>query len=119
MLDSGWFCLGSSFRRTTSEKRAKKDRVPYDTWERQGLFNLTPGKRNSDTQFILEKIRELAEVYQITEICFDRAFSADIVPQLESSGLTAVNINQGEVAMTPPCKRLPRNGPPHRDYAPG
>lgn len=59
-----------------------------------------------DTQFIREKIRELSAIYDIKEVCFDRAFSADIVPQLESDGLTCVNVNQGEVAMTGPCKRL-------------
>jgi phage terminase large subunit-like protein len=87
------------------QKRVKRDRVPYDVWERQGLFNLTPGNV-IDTQFIREKIKELSGEYQIVEVCFDRAFAADIIPQLESDGLTAVNINQGEVAMTPPCKRL-------------
>lgn len=63
------------------EKRAKKDRVPYDVWSRQNLFTLTPGNV-IDTQFIREKIKELSTVYAIKEVCFDRAFSADIVPQL-------------------------------------
>jgi phage terminase large subunit-like protein len=87
------------------ERRVKKDRVPYDRWRDQGLFILTPGTV-LDTQFVLEKIRELAEIYSIRALCFDRSFSADIIPQLEATGLTCVQINQGDVAMTPPTKRL-------------
>ena len=71
------------------EKRGKKDRVPYDVWERQGLFTLTPGNV-IDTQFIRQRIKDLSDVYSIQEVCFDRAFSADIVPQLEADGLMCV-----------------------------
>jgi phage terminase large subunit-like protein len=87
------------------EQRVKKDRVPYDVWHQQGLFVLTPGNV-IDTQFVLEKIKELAEAYQIVEIGYDKALSADLTPQLEAAGLTAVPINQGDVSMTPPVKRL-------------
>ena len=69
------------------------------------MFILTDGDV-LDTQFILEKIRELADLYTIKALCFDKAFSADIVPQIEAMGLTCVSINQGDVAMTPPTKRL-------------
>jgi phage terminase large subunit-like protein len=96
-----WFFLPED----NIEKRAKKDRVPYDVWQRQGLFTLTPGNV-IDTQFIRVKIKELSSLYDIREVCFDRAFAADIVPQIEADGIACININQGEVAMTPPCKRL-------------
>lgn len=87
------------------EARVKKDRVPYDIWNRQGLFNLTPGNV-IDTRFIRNKIVELSAVYKIAEIGYDRAFAADITPQLEESNLAMVPINQGGVSMTSPCKRL-------------
>jgi phage terminase large subunit-like protein len=87
------------------ERRVKKDRVPYDRWRDQGLFILTDGNV-LDTQFILEKIKQLADVYTIKALCFDRSFAADIIPQIEATGLTCAVINQGDVAMTPPTKRL-------------
>lgn len=86
-------------------KRVKRDRVPYHVWAREGFFTLTPDNV-IDTQFIRERIRQLSEDFRIIEIGFDRALSADITPQLESDGLTMVQIHQGEVAMTPPTKKL-------------
>lgn len=86
------------------EKRTRKDRVPYDVWQQRGYFTLTPGNV-VDTQFVLEKIRELSDQYQIIEIGFDKALSADLTPQIEALGLTMVPIQQG-VALTPALKKL-------------
>lgn len=86
------------------EQRVRKDRVPYDAWQRQGHFILTPGNV-LDTQFILEKVRELSEQYRIVEIGYDQALSADLTPQIEALGLTMVPIRQG-VALTPAVKKL-------------
>ena len=86
-------------------KRVKQDRVPYDIWEKQGLFTLTPGNV-VDTSFIRVKLNELANVYKVQEVGFDRALSADITPALESDGFTMVPILQSDVALTPPIKKL-------------
>ncbi len=87
------------------EERVKKDRVPYDHWQRAGLFNLTPGNI-IDTQFVKRKIAELAEQYQIVEIGYDKALSADITPQLEEMNLKVVPISQSGVGTTPAVKKL-------------
>ena len=86
-------------------KRCHKDRVPYDVWERQGLFTLTPGNC-IDTSFVRAKINELAGLYKILEIGYDKALSADLTPQLESDGMTMVPIHAGELSQTPPLKKL-------------
>jgi phage terminase large subunit-like protein len=87
------------------QKRAKKDRVPYDVWERQGLFQLTPGNI-IDTAFIRAKINEVAGLYKVLEIAYDKAFSADLTPQLENDGMKMVPFHPGEISQTPPLKKL-------------
>ena len=86
-------------------KRVKKDRVPYDVWHRQGLFNLTPGNV-IDTAFVRAQINELAKDYKILEIGFDKTLSADLTPQLENDGMTMVTVHPGEISETPPLKKL-------------
>jgi phage terminase large subunit-like protein len=86
-------------------KRVKKDRVPYDVWQRQGLFNLTPGNV-IDYDVIRAKINELAATYKIVEIAYDPYMAPQIVTQLQADGLTVVPFRQGDVSMTAPLKQL-------------
>jgi phage terminase large subunit-like protein len=86
-------------------KRVKKDRVPYDVWKRQGLFNLTPGNV-IDYDFIRAKINELAATYKIVEVVYDPYMAPQIVTQLQADGLTVVPFRQGDVSMTAPLKQL-------------
>jgi phage terminase large subunit-like protein len=87
------------------QRRSKRDRVPYDVWERQGLFHLTPGNV-IDTQWIRAKVNELAGEYKIVEIAYDKAFSADLTPQLQNDGLVMVPFHPGDFSQTPPLKKL-------------
>ena len=86
-------------------ERVRRDRVPYDVWEREGLFNLTPGNV-IDYEFIRHRIRELAEQYDIKEIAFDRWNSSQIVTQLTDDGLQMVKFGQGYESMNSPTKAL-------------
>jgi phage terminase large subunit-like protein len=86
-------------------KRCKRDRVPYDVWRDQGLFELTPGDV-IDYDFIRARINECAALYKIKEIAFDPYNSTDIVTRLTEDGLTMVPFRQGDVSMTAPLKRL-------------
>jgi phage terminase large subunit-like protein len=87
------------------EKRVKKDRVPYDIWEREGLFHLTQGNV-IDYDVIRAKINELAAQYRIVEVAYDPYNTTQIVTQLQSDGLTAVPFRQHAESMTAPLKRL-------------
>jgi phage terminase large subunit-like protein len=87
------------------EERCKRDRVPYDVWQRQGLFNLTPGSV-IDYDYIRAKANELADLYDIREIVFDRHNSSQLVTQLTGDGFEMVQFGQGFVDMNPPTKRL-------------
>jgi phage terminase large subunit-like protein len=85
--------------------RCRKDRVPYDVWAREGLFNLTEGCV-IDYEFIRAKINQLRDEFQIVQIAFDRWNSTDIVTKLISDGHEMVRVGQGFAGMAAPTKRL-------------
>ncbi|UWZ84643.1 terminase large subunit [Occallatibacter riparius] len=96
-----WFFLPKE----AIEKRAKKDQVPYDVWERQGLFTLTEGDV-IDYDFIRAKVNEVAGEYEIQEIAYDPYNAQQIVTQLTGDGFTMVPIRQGFLTLNAPTKRL-------------
>jgi phage terminase large subunit-like protein len=87
------------------EARVKRDRVPYDVWNRQGLFNLTEGNV-IDYDVIRNRIKSLGQDYDIKEIAFDRWGAQQIVTQLTADGFTMVQFGQGFASMGAPTKRL-------------
>ena len=104
--DKRWSVLPSFFLPEEAiEQRSKRDRVPYDLWQRQGFFNLTPGNV-IDYDYIRAKVQELASQFDIREIAFDRYNSSQIVTQLMGDGFTMVPFGQGYVDMNSPVKRL-------------
>lgn len=88
-------------------ERARKDRVPYDAWQRAGLIRTTPGNV-IDYGRIVRDIEELAEVYNIREIAFDRWGAFQVSQQLEGAGMTMVGFGQGFQSMSGPTKELLR-----------
>lgn len=87
------------------EARCRRDRVPYDVWERQGLFQLTEGNV-IDYRFIRARVNELREEFDIAEIGYDRWNSSDLVTNLIEDGVEMVKIGQGFADMAAPTKRL-------------
>lgn len=88
-------------------ERSLRDRVPYDAWVREGLIEATPGKV-IDFDHIRHRIEQLAQVYHIREIAFDRWGAIQISQALEEAGLTMVQFGQGFASMSPPTKELLR-----------
>jgi phage terminase large subunit-like protein len=104
--DPHWYVLPFFFLPADNvQRRAKRDRVPYDVWERQELFQLTPGNI-IDYAFIRAKVNELRDLYEIQEIAFDAWNSSDLVTQLTDDGATMVKFGQGFASMSAPTKRL-------------
>jgi phage terminase large subunit-like protein len=104
--DPRWYVLPYFFLPGDNiEIRCKRDRVPYDLWKRDGLFELTDGNV-IDYKFIRAKILELREEFDICEIAFDRWNSTDIVTNLIDDGLVMVPAGQGFADMSAPTKRL-------------
>ena len=89
----------------TAYDRERRDRVPYLTWAREGLINLTPGNV-IDFDFIRRDINEAGKIYNIQEIAVDRWGSQQISTQLAGDGFEIVTFGQGFASMAAPTKEL-------------
>jgi phage terminase large subunit-like protein len=87
--------------------RSKRDRVPYDVWQRAGLVTATPGNA-TDFDFIEAAIVELAGIYEIRELAYDRTFAGELVQGLMAEGITMVPFGQGFLSMGSPTAELAR-----------
>lgn len=87
------------------QRRARKDRVPYDRWIQQGLIEATPGEA-VDYDYIRRRIHELGEQYRIETIAIDRWNATQLAQQLESDGFEVVAFGQGFASMNWPTKKL-------------
>lgn len=89
--------------------RASRDRVPYDVWVREELIAATPGN-TTDFGFIQAKILELAGLYDIRQIGFDRTFAGEIIQGLiaELGEERVVQFGQGFLSMGAPTAELLR-----------
>ena len=91
--------------RETLSLRVKRDRVPYDVWEKQGLFHITEGNV-VDYNFVRKTINELGTQYHIMEIGVDRWNATQLITDLEGDGFTMVPIGMGFKDMSPGMKEL-------------
>lgn len=90
-----------------AEKRARKDRVPYPAWIKQGHIEATQGNV-IDYEVIRARINELAERYQIREVAIDRWNATQLSTQLSGDGFEIVGFGQGFASMAGPCQDLER-----------
>lgn len=94
------------------DKRSVQDGVPYREWVARGHIEATPGNV-TDYRFIKAKILELAGVYNLRAINFDRWNSSQIVQELIEEGAEMLPFGQGFKDMNTPTKdyeRLLRSG---------
>ena len=66
--------------------RAKRDRVPYDVWARQGLLETTPGK-TVGYEYVVHRIGELVAGCHVNGVGFDRWRIDVFKKELERAGL--------------------------------
>ena len=88
-------------------ERARRDRVPYDAWVRDGWVTATPGNVIDFTRIVAD-IRELGKVYKIGEVAFDRWGAVQVSQELSNAGMTMVQFGQGFASMASPTKELLR-----------
>lgn len=74
-------------------------------WVEQGYIEATPGNV-TDWRFAEQRIEQLAGIFDIRQIGFDRAGARDTVSELQNFGLNVVDVGQGFLSMSPPAKRL-------------
>ena len=94
--------------------RARKDRVPYDVWMRDGFIQTAPGK-SVDYEFVAYWLREQFEKYDIHKIGFDRWNFQNLKAWLLRVGFTEEKIDahfipfaQGFTSMGPALASLKR-----------
>lgn len=89
------------------EERARRDRAPYDVWERQGLLTATPGA-SVDYSIVARRLVELSDDCDVAGIAFDR-WRIDVLKQeLVELGreLPLVAFGQGFKDMSPAIDTL-------------
>lgn len=86
-------------------QRGVRDRVPYDLWASQGLIHVTQGNQ-VDYGAIRKTTTDLAKLYDIREIGYDRWNATQLVQNLTDDGLVMVPIGQGYQSMNAPTSEL-------------
>lgn len=77
------------------------------SWKHSGHLILTDGDV-IDHQYIRREINELASLYVINSIAYDRAFAVTLVTELTEDGFKLNPFNQGIMNMTAPTSELER-----------
>lgn len=72
----------------------KLDEFPYDAYARQGYIEATKGDFVNH-RHVRQKIKELARIYDIKEIVFDKFSSSGIASDLQNDGFILVDHIQG------------------------
>ena len=92
-------------------ERARKDRVPYDVWHKQGFLETTPGK-SIQYEYIAELLRGLFDRMNIAQLAFDRYNFRHLRPWLQKAGFSEqklerfIEFGQGHVSMSPALRTL-------------
>ena len=92
-------------------EKARKDKVPYDLWERQGHLNTTPGKA-IEYEFVAEHLRGFFDRCSVQALGFDRALMNFLLPWLVKAGFSEAELElfkpfgQGTLSMTPALREL-------------
>ena len=105
------FYIGTHYwlPRSTAEKYAKKDGIPYLEWAEQGAITLldeltiTPTVRLQIAQAIIGRMK----TNKIKAVCYDRYKADETVAALEAAQLVCVPVPQG-YTLSPGCNELER-----------
>lgn len=80
--------------------RAKRDRVPYDDWAKEGLIEATAGPV-VDYEFVAARLWDLSQRYDMRKIAFDRWNWRHLMPWLSRAGFTDAQLD-GDAAIFEP-----------------
>ncbi len=86
-------------------ERSRRDRVPYEAWDRLGYVTATPGNV-IDYDWILAQVDQDARAYNVREAAFDRWGATGVATQLAERGMEVVQFGQGYASMSGPMKEL-------------
>lgn len=106
--DDGYTVLPFAFcPAATIPERQRRDRVDYARWREQGLLIATEGN-TVDHETIRLKVLELAGIYRIRELAYDRWNSSMLINRLVSDGIACVPVAQSNSAMNASARDLER-----------
>lgn len=88
-----------------ARKRERRDRVPYETWQRQGFVNFTEGNV-VDYEAVKAQIMADARTFSLQDIAYDPWNATQIALQLQEDGANVVEFRQGYVSFSEPTKEL-------------
>lgn len=88
-------------------ERSRRDRVPYESWVRQGYLIATPGEV-VDYDYLIDQIDEDAQRFDVREIAFDPWGATSVQQELTDLGMTMVAVRQGFASLSGPSKELER-----------
>ena len=86
-------------------RKADKDKVDYPGWAEQGFIVPTPGPVINH-KVVAQHLREIAEEYEVEEICFDPNRADDIMKNLASDRLPVFRFDQSWRMLTPAIDTL-------------
>jgi phage terminase large subunit-like protein len=87
-------------------ERARRDKVPYDQWAREGWLPPMPGP-TVDYEVVRQALRAWCAEFDVQMVAFDPWNATDLVSRLEKQdGLVCVPMRQGFGALSAPTKSL-------------
>lgn len=91
----------------TLRTRAKRDKLPYEDWVREGALIATPGNV-VDYAYIEEQIYRDAQLWPCAGLAIDRWNATQTAVRLQQEGLPVELFGQGFASMSGPSKELER-----------
>ncbi len=88
-------------------ERVKRDKVPYDTWVKDGFLHATRGSM-VDYDYVEARIKALAKQYRIEYLCTDAWNSRMLQQRLAKANIDSVEVPQTITGMSPGMKELER-----------
>lgn len=86
-------------------QRAKKDRVPYDLWVRDGLITATPGEV-VDYEYVKAEVVKLHHKQHFQTTGVDPWNAIMLLSALKGEGVPVVEVQQGYRSLSDPTKEL-------------
>jgi phage terminase large subunit-like protein len=90
----------------TIVERARKDRVPYDAWAREGFLRKTRGNVVDYDQVRHDIVKEILPKYGLVKLGIDEWNATQIAVQLEGDGVPVVLMRQGFKTLSEPMKEI-------------
>lgn len=88
-------------------ERVRRDKVPYDLWQKSGALIATPGNV-TDYAAVKAQVYRDAENFDLGTAAIDRWNSTQLQIEMEAEGVNVLTFGQGYASMSGPSKELER-----------